>query len=164
MTSSAPIRPSGLLARPLNLLAFGFGAGLSPVAPGTAGTVLGVIVYWPLSSLPLEWYLAGTFLLFALGIPICGGCARDLGVHDHPGIVWDEVVGFLVTMIAVPNHWLWIVAGFALFRIFDILKPWPIRLIDQQVRGGIGIMLDDILAGLYALALLQLGVAALRYL
>ncbi len=159
------IRFSGLLVKPVNLMAFGFGAGLSPVAPGTAGTLLGVIVYWAaLSTTPLEWYLGGTVLLFLVGIPICGSCARDLGVHDHPGIVWDEVVGFLVTMIAVPSQWQWIAAGFVLFRSFDILKPWPIRLIDERVKGGVGIMLDDILAGIYALAILHIVLAASRYL
>jgi phosphatidylglycerophosphatase A len=91
-----------------------------------------------------------------LGIYLCGRTARDMGVHDHPGIVWDEFVGFWITMLFVPVQWYWILAGFALFRLFDIWKPWPIRVVDQKVEGGFGIMLDDVLAGIYALLVLQL--------
>ena len=93
---------------------------------------------------------------FALGVWICDRTARDLGVHDHPAIVWDEVIGYFVTMITAPPGWVWIVAGFALFRLFDILKPWPIRWIDRHVHGGVGIMLDDVLAGVFAWLSMQL--------
>ena len=95
-------------------------------------------------------------LFSLLGFWLCGKTAKDLGVHDHPGIVWDEIVGFLITMYLVPLNWAWILTGFLLFRVFDILKPWPIRLIDQKVEGGIGIMLDDVLAGIYAWTVLQI--------
>ena len=86
-----------------------------------------------------------------------------LGVHDHSGIVWDEFAGFFITMIAAPQGWQWIVLGFALFRLFDIWKPWPIHIIDNKVQGGVGIMLDDVIAGVYALVVLQLAVIALAF-
>jgi phosphatidylglycerophosphatase A len=95
-------------------------------------------------------------VLFALGVWCCDACAKNLGVHDHPGIVWDEVVGYLITMIAVPKTLLWVVVGFILFRFFDILKPWPISWIDKHVEGGMGIMLDDVLAAVFALIVIQI--------
>ncbi len=145
------------LANPVHLLAFGGGAGMMPKAPGTWGTLVAVPVFVLLQGLSLPVYLALVLALSALGVWICGAAARDLGVHDHPGIVWDEIVGYLITMIAAPAGWPWWLAGFILFRLFDILKPWPIRAVDTGVEGGFGIMLDDILAGLMALACLQLG-------
>ena len=100
-----------------------------------------------------------TFLIVLLaliaGFWICDEAARQMGVHDDPSIVWDEIVGLLITMIAAPSGWVWIVAGFVLFRVFDIWKPWPIRNIDQGIKGGMGIMLDDVLAGVYALVVIQ---------
>jgi phosphatidylglycerophosphatase A len=140
---------------PAHLLAFGLGAGAAPKAPGTAGTLVAVPLYLLVSGLPLWGYLAITVAAFLAGIWICGRTAEDLGTHDHPGIVWDEVVGFLVTMTAAPAGWAWLVAGFALFRGFDILKPWPIHWLDARVGGGLGIMLDDLAAGLFAFAVLQ---------
>jgi len=144
-----------LLRHPVDLLALGFGSGLVPKAPGTAGTVVAIPLY--LLVQPLAWpqYLALTALLFVAGIAICAHTAARLGVHDHPGIVWDEIVGYLVTMILAPAGWLWIVTGFVLFRFFDVLKPWPIRWFDRYVHGGFGIMLDDLLAGLFAAGVLQ---------
>lgn len=136
-------------------MAFGFGAGLVPVAPGTAGTALGVGFYLFLFELPLGWYVTSVLLLFLLGVGITHIVSRELGIHDHPAIVWDEVVGYLVTMIAAPPDPTWLVAGFVLFRVFDILKPWPIRQIDRGVSGGLGVMLDDLVGGIYALAVLQ---------
>jgi phosphatidylglycerophosphatase A len=144
------------LRNPVHVLAFGFGAGLSPLAPGTAGTLLGVFIYLSMAPLPVPYYIAVCGLLFVAGVWICARTSRDLGVHDHSGIVFDEIVGFLVAMIALPPDWLWLVAGFVLFRLFDIIKPWPIGWFDRRVEGGLGIMLDDLLAGLAALALLQL--------
>ena len=149
------------LKNPVHLLAFGLGTGLSPVAPGTAGSVLGVLLYLPLSGLSLAVYLGITALLFAAGVWLCARTSKDLGVHDHGGIVWDEIVGFLITMIALPREWPWIVCGFLLFRFFDIVKPWPIRWLDRHVGGGLGIMLDDLVAGLFALILLQLALRLL---
>ena len=148
--------PRPNLARPLHLLAFGFGSGLSPKAPGTMGTLVGVLIYLPLSHLPFWWYLDVTVAAIVAGIGICGWSSRQLGVHDHPGIVWDEIAGYLVTMLWAPPGLPWMLAGFALFRLFDILKPWPIGWFDRRVQGGFGIMLDDVLAGLAALVCIQL--------
>lgn len=153
--SMASVIPVRVLLHPLDFLAFGFGSGLVPRAPGTAGTVVAIPVYLLASLLELPAYLLLVAVLFLAGIGICAHAANRLGVHDHPGIVWDEIVGYLVTMILAPPGWLWIGAGFVLFRIFDILKPWPIRWLDQHVHGGFGIMLDDLLAGLFAAAILQ---------
>ena len=148
--------PPRLLLHPAHLLSLGFGAGYAPRAPGTAGTALGVLVYLPAGQLPWSWYLALVAVLYAAGVPLCARTAAALGVHDHPAIVWDEVVGYLAAMFLAPAGWQWIVLGFALFRLFDIAKPWPIRLVDRRVKGGNGIMLDDLLAGLCALTLMQL--------
>lgn len=149
------IAPAMLIAGPANFLALGGGLGLAPKAPGTFGTLLGIplLLLMP-TSLPA--YLGVLLLLAAVGIWCCDQCARQLGVHDHPGIVWDEVVGYLITMIAVPRSLVWIIVGFALFRLFDVLKPWPISWIDRRVHGGLGIMLDDMLAALFSLGVMQL--------
>lgn len=144
-----------LLRNPAHLLSFGFGSGLAPRAPGTFGTLAAVPVYWLLSGLSLPLYLALTALAALLGIWLCGYTARRLGEHDHPSIVWDEFVGYFITMIAAPAGWQWLLLGFVLFRLFDILKPWPIRWIDRHVHGGFGIMLDDVLAGVMAWLVLQ---------
>ncbi|MDJ0805533.1 MAG: phosphatidylglycerophosphatase A [Gammaproteobacteria bacterium] len=144
------------LRNPVHLLAFGFGAGRLPVAPGTYGTLVAVPIYLLLEPLPLLSYLITLLVAFVAGIWLCEQTSRDLGVHDHGGIVWDEIVGYLLTMAFAPAGWWWLIIGFMLFRLFDILKPWPIRTIDRQVRGGFGIMLDDLLAGIYALLVMSL--------
>jgi phosphatidylglycerophosphatase A len=150
-------RPAGFRwTNPVHLVACGFGSGLAPYAPGTFGTAVGVLVYLALTPLDLVYYLAAVAALSAAGIWVCGRAAADFGVHDHPAIVWDEVVGYLVTMIAVPPGVLNVLLGFVLFRLFDILKPWPVRVADRRVPGGFGIVLDDLLAGLYAALALQL--------
>ena len=148
------IRPRDL-AHPVVLLACGLGSGLAPRAPGTAGTLVGVAVWFPLAHAPLAWYLGVVALLFAAGVALCRAAGRRLGDEDHPGIVFDEIVGYLVAMIAVPATWQAALAGFVLFRVFDILKPWPVSLADARVGGGLGVMLDDVLAGGYALVCLQ---------
>lgn len=142
--------------RPLyHWLALGFGAGLTPRAPGTAGTLAAIPIYLLLSHLPVLPYLGVVAMLAVLGIWICGRTADRMGSKDPSAIVWDEIVGFLLTMTAAPAGWAWILAGFVVFRLIDILKPWPIRWLDRHVVGGLGIMLDDLLAGLLAwLALL----------
>ncbi|RKZ35696.1 MAG: phosphatidylglycerophosphatase A, partial [Gammaproteobacteria bacterium] len=142
---------------PVHLLSVGLGTGLSPLAPGTVGTLVGVALYMPMAKLPVASYLGAVLLWFVFGVAFCGATARFLGVHDHPSIVSGEIVGFLVTMTAAPQGTVWILAGFCLFRFFDIAKPWPIRRIDRELTGGLGIMLDDVLAGIFAAALLQLG-------
>ena len=129
------------------MLAFGFGAGLAPRAPGTAGTLAAIPVYLAFSQFSQGIYLLLVVAVGVAGVWLCQRAADRLGVHDHPGIVWDEFAGFLVTMIAAPRSWLWILVGFALFRLFDIWKPWPISWADRHCKGGLGIMLDDLLAG-----------------
>ena len=141
-----------LLQNPLHLLSLGFGSGLMPRAPGTWGTAVAVAPYLLLAQLPLPLYLLALALAFGAGVFLCGYTSRALGKHDHSGIVWDEFVGFWITMTAVPLDWRWILLGFVLFRIFDIVKPWPIRLADARLKGGFGVMFDDVLAGIYALA------------
>ncbi len=138
-----------LLRNPVQLLAFGFGSGLSPKAPGTAGTLVALLIFPLLASLSLPAYLAVVVIASIVGFYLCGETARQLGVHDHPGIVWDEIAGFWLAMTAIPATWEWMLAGFALFRLFDIWKPWPIGYLDKKVHGGVGIMLDDLLAGLF---------------
>ncbi|MEO6697073.1 MAG: phosphatidylglycerophosphatase A [Gammaproteobacteria bacterium] len=159
--SRPPIPPS-VGSNLKHFFAFGFGLGALPYAPGTFGTLLGVLIYSAAQGLPLWLYIVHTAFFFGLGVWLCHGTARDLGVHDHPGIVWDEVVGYLITMTAAPKGWGWIILGFVLFRLFDIWKPWPISLIDRRVKGGLGIMLDDALAALYAGVILQAAALILR--
>ena len=139
-----------LLRDPGHFLALGAGSGLIPKAPGTAGTVVGVAIYWPLSALDQTVYLAVVAMLFVVGIPLCRRTAAKLGVHDHPGIVWDEIVGYLLTMAFTTASVASCVIAFVAFRIFDIYKPWPIGVVDRSIGGGTGIMLDDVLAAIYA--------------
>ncbi len=145
-----------LLLNPLHFLSFGFGSGYMPVAPGTFGTLVAIPVFLLLSQFDTGLYAAILVVMFFLGIWVCGYTSHALGVHDHKAIVWDEVVGYMITMLMVPPTFLNICAGFVLFRLFDIWKPWPINLLDKHVHGGLGIMLDDVLAGLFALVILQL--------
>ncbi|ENY73041.1 phosphatidylglycerophosphatase A [Aeromonas diversa CDC 2478-85] len=144
------------LANPLHLLAVGFGSGLSTKAPGTMGTLAAIPLYLWVSGLPTPWFIALLVFGFVAGIYICQAATDAIGMADHGGIVWDEIIGFGVTMIAAPAGWVWVVVGFALFRLFDVLKPWPISWFDRRIHGGLGIMLDDLIAGLFALACMQL--------
>ncbi len=144
------------LSNPWHLLATGFGSGLSPIVPGTCGTIASIPFYLLLACLPCEWYVGVIILAGIVGILICHNTSRDMGVHDHGSIVWDEFVGFWVTMLMVPIldlpvlDWHWILLGFIYFRFFDMLKPWPIRWFDKNVHGGLGIMIDDVVAGIIA--------------
>ncbi len=145
--------PAGVVLRdPVHFLAFGFGAGLAPVAPGTFGTVVGLPLAWWVSGAPLWPAVAVITALSLFGIWLCGESARRLGVHDHSGIVWDEICGLAVVALVCPQDPLWLAAAFGLFRLFDIAKPWPIRYVDHSLHGGLGIMLDDILAGAFGAA------------
>ena len=144
-----------LLASPPLLLAFGFGSGRARKAPGTFGTLAALPFAVLLLQLPLAAYLLVVLLAALVGIWLCKVASEHLNVHDHPGIVWDEFVGLWITFIAVPAEWYWLLVGFCLFRLFDIAKPWPIRWLDQHVHGGLGIMIDDILAGFFAWTCLQ---------
>lgn len=148
--------PKDFLKHPVNFLAFGLGSGCSPKAPGTLGSLVGLLIY---VVLPIESILSSLVLVvlgFMLGVYLCGKAAETLGVHDHGGIVWDEFVGIWIALIALPVGWYWYLAAFGLFRLFDIWKPQPIRYLDQKVSGGLGIMLDDVLAGIYALTCVQI--------
>ena len=140
---------------PACFIAFGFGSGLMPFAPGTWGTLAAMPIYLLLTSTPVYFYLFATLAAFILGVFVCNKASKALGVHDYGGIVWDEIVGYLLTMFLAPPGLIWILIGFVLFRIFDIWKPYPIRLVDKQVHGGLGIMLDDVLAAIPAWAILQ---------
>ena len=160
MTTSPEAGPAGAkpklksLADPVQLLALGFGSGLAPVAPGTFGSLVGLLIALILAPMGF-WVLAiATLIVIVSGFWICGESARRLGVHDHPAIVWDEVAGMMLTMLAAPPGWWGAVLAFALFRLFDITKPWPIREIDHGMSGGAGIMLDDVLAGILAACVL----------
>ncbi len=152
--NSAAIKPN--LYNPVHLLAFGFGSGLVPKVPGTAGTLAAIIPWLWMSELSLSVYLLVLAFACLIGIVICDKTSSDLKVHDHSGIVWDEFCGFWITMIMIPATWQWILGGFILFRFFDIIKPWPISWLDKKVSGGFGIMIDDLLAGLFSLIILQL--------
>ncbi|MGL5291714.1 MAG: phosphatidylglycerophosphatase A [Vibrionaceae bacterium] len=140
------------LSDPVHLLATGFGSGLAPLMPGTVGTLAAIPFYLLLISQSVAWLLAAVLIGIVAGVAICGKTAKDMGVHDAGCIVWDEFVGFWITMLLVPSDdWRLILAGFILFRIFDMLKPFPISWLDKNVDGGLGIMLDDILAGFIAM-------------
>lgn len=148
--------PKGFLLNPIHFAAFGFGSGCSPKAPGTAGTLMAVPIYLLMQYLSLDIYALLLLVAFIVGVWFCSKASKALGVHDHGGIVWDEFVGFWITMLAAPQGLLWVVYGFLLFRLFDIWKPQPIKFVDRHVHGGFGIMLDDVLAGIYAWLVLQL--------
>jgi phosphatidylglycerophosphatase A len=152
MTST--VKPN--LRNPIHLLAFGLGSGCAPKAPGTFGTLAAIPFWWLfLQDVPLIPYLCVLIAGFAFGVYLCEQTSKDLGVHDHGGIVWDEWIGLWITYIALPVGIEWIIIGFALFRFFDILKPWPIKWLDEKVHGGFGIMIDDVLAGIFALICVQ---------
>jgi phosphatidylglycerophosphatase A len=146
-----------VLTDPVHFLAFGFGTGLAPFAPGTFGSLPGLLLFWLTLDFGLYVQLAIAVALAIPGIWLCGESARRIGVHDHGGIVWDEIVGMYVTLLAAPANWQGFVAAFVLFRFMDIVKPWPIRDLDHRIHGGVGIMLDDLVAALYALVLLAFG-------
>jgi phosphatidylglycerophosphatase A len=154
--------PASVFRNPVHFLAFGLGSGAAPVAPGTFGTLAAVPLYLLLVQLPLPYYLLMLVVAFAAGIWLCGRTVQDLGVHDHGGIVWDEFVGFWITMLAAPPQWWWIIVGFVLFRLFDIAKPFPISYLDRHIKGGLGVMLDDAVAGSFAWLSLQLIAVAMR--
>jgi len=141
---------------PVVFIALGLGSGLSPKAPGTAGTLLTVPLVYFLQQQPIMIYAAVTLFVLLTGSWVCGYAANKLQVHDHSGIVYDEVAGFLITMMFAPKGWWWMLLGFALFRFFDAVKPWPISWLDKNVHGGFGIMVDDVLAGLISLGCLLL--------
>lgn len=138
------------LCNKTHLLATGFGSGLAPFAPGTFGTLAAIPFYLAFVYSPAYIFILFTLFTCVVGPYICGKAASDIGVHDHKAIVWDEFAGMFITLCFVPFSWTAIAVGFVLFRFFDIVKPWPISYLDKQVHGGLGIMIDDIVAGLAA--------------
>lgn len=148
--------PVSVWRNPIHFLAFGCGSGAVPKAPGTFGSLAALVPYFFMQDLSQPFYLGLLVVSAVIGIYLCGKTAKDLGVHDHGGIVWDEFVGMWLTLFAAPQGIGWVVIGFVLFRLFDILKPMPIGWLDKRVHGGIGIMLDDIVAGSFAWICLQL--------
>ncbi len=158
-TSGLKVNFRSLIRRPACFLAYGFGAGLAPKAPGTFGTLVALPIYWLIQDSPLLEYLILVLALSIIGIWLCQRAADWVKLDDPSGIVWDEIVGYLVAMTFAPSGWQWMLLGFVLFRFFDILKPWPVNLADRHLHGGLGIMLDDIVAGIMAaagMALIQL--------
>ncbi|TEW49855.1 phosphatidylglycerophosphatase A family protein [Psychromonas algicola] len=149
------------LSNPMHLAAVGFGSGLAPVAPGTFGTLAAIPFFYFLALLSIEWYVAVLIVTSVAGFWFCHVTSEAMGVHDHKSIVWDEFVGYWITMLPVliiyPSiqngaaiPFIWVAVGFALFRFFDVLKPFPISWLDKKVAGGFGIMIDDIVAGIFA--------------
>ncbi|NBC48130.1 MAG: phosphatidylglycerophosphatase A [Gammaproteobacteria bacterium] len=158
--TDTPTPPAFEPGRPEHWIAFGFGAGLSPMAPGTMGTLVAVPIYLVLASLPGMVYGIALAALIAIGIWACSKVLAESDDQDPPSIVWDEVLGFLVAMAAAPMISLnWIILGFLLFRLFDIYKPWPVSWFQRRFHGGFGIIADDLAAG--AMAWLVLKVMAM---
>lgn len=148
--------PSSIWINPLHFLATGFGLGSLPGAPGTWGTLAAIPIYFLLHDLNLWLYAAFVIASFVFGVFLCQHCEKAFGQADHPGIVWDEMVGLWMTLFAVPFSWTWMIVGFVLFRIFDIFKPWPIHLAEKNIpHGGLAVMLDDVIAAIYAGLILQ---------
>lgn len=145
-----------LLRHPVYFLGLGFGSGLAPKAPGTFGTLAAIPVVFAMQQLGHWGYLAITFAAALAGLWICEATAKALGVHDHPAIVWDEIAGYMIAMIALPFTWFNVLTAFLLFRLFDILKPGPIGWCDKNLKGGAGIMVDDLLAGVASAVTLHL--------
>jgi phosphatidylglycerophosphatase A len=162
MTTSRPDLKF-LLAHPAHLIAFGFGSGLAPRAPGTVGTLLGLPLFWLITAAAPDRPNQIILLIaaFLLGVWACGRTGRALGVADHGGMVWDEIVAFALVLMCIPAlpftpaGWMWMALAFALFRLFDILKPWPIRMADRNLKNGFGVMFDDLLAAGFAMAVLK---------
>jgi len=150
------LTPKQILSDPILFLAFGFGSGLAKKAPGTFGTLAAVPVYCLIAQTGIIFYSLLTVIVTVTGIWICGSAAEKLDEHDFGGIVWDEIAGFLITMWLAPFNWKTIAVGFLLFRLFDIVKLWPIKWLDRKIKGGLGIMIDDVLAAVFAGILLQI--------
>lgn len=146
----------------IHFVAFGFGSGKAPLAPGTFGTLAAVPIYFLLHETGVVIYTGVVIVMFVFGVWCCGVTERDYQKTDMSSIVWDEIVGYLMTMFMAPMDWWWAAVGFVLFRLFDIWKPFPIRMLERRVPGGFGVMLDDALAGVYACVLLQVIVFSSR--
>lgn len=155
-SESSPPVPKAVWKNPFYFIAFGFGSGTIPIAPGTFGTLAAIPFYLLLRPLPLSLYVLFTIFFIAASSWLCERVSREIQSHDHPGMCIDEFVGFFVTMINAPHGWTWIILGFLLFRIFDIWKPGPIKWLDEKIHGGFGMILDDVVAGLFAMVIIQI--------
>jgi phosphatidylglycerophosphatase A len=148
-----------MLSSPTHIFSLGFGTGLARFAPGTFGTLIGFPLFWLLSNLPMGLKITTYTGLFTIGCWLCAKTGEALDTHDHSAIVWDEIVAMALVLEFVPQHWMWWLAAFAAFRLFDINKPWPVYLADNAhggsaLAGGFYVMLDDILAAAYSILLL----------
>lgn len=152
---TVPPIPDSVWQKPSHFIAFGFGSGAMPIAPGTFGTLIAVPFYLAIATFSLPVYITLVVLITLGSMWLCERVSREINVHDHQGMCLDEIVGYLVTMIGAPYGFFWMALGFLLFRVFDIWKPWPIDYIDQKVSGGFGMILDDVLAGIYSLLILN---------
>ncbi len=158
-------RRRAIAGSPAGWIASGFGSGLSPVAPGTAGSAVALLPWFALRELPLPMFALVLVLAFALGVWVSNIVIAKLHIEDPAVIVWDEFVGqwiALAPLLWFAHGWPWIIAGFVLFRLFDIFKPWPVSWADRKVKGGLGVMLDDVIAGAYAAVVLGVALAFLR--
>ena len=155
MSRGVPGAARKLLTHPAGWIATGLGSGLAPIAPGTFGSLAALIPWLALRGLPLPYYLLALIAAFGIGVWACQWTIRRLGVEDPGLVVWDEFVGLWIALIALPDRWYFVIAGFVFFRFFDIAKPWPVRWADRRIKGGFGTMLDDVFAGGYALACVQ---------
>ncbi|MGN6328140.1 MAG: phosphatidylglycerophosphatase A family protein [Rhodanobacter sp.] len=156
----SPDQRRALLATPAGWLACGFGSGLAPIAQGTFGSLAALLPWLLLRELPLPLYVVILLSGFAVGVWACNVASRALGVADHRSLVWDEFIGqwmALLPLLVLPAPWWAVVLGFGLFRLFDVWKPWPIRWLDRRVKGGMGVMIDDVVAGVFAAVVLALG-------
>lgn len=144
-------------------IACGLGSGLAPRAQGTFGSLAALLPWLLLRHLSLPVYALAVMLAFALGVWACGVAGRALGVDDHRSLVWDEFVGQWIALVpALFAPWWAVPAGFVLFRLFDVAKPWPIGWLDRRLKGGLGVMMDDVVAGVFAAAVLGAGLALWR--
>lgn len=148
--------PKITIRTPAQFIASGFGSGCMPFAPGTFGTIAAIPLWYCLQFLPFYSYLGIVLIIFIFGTYFAHKASHELNVHDHGGIVIDEFVGYFITMSLIPTSWINVLIGFILFRIFDVIKPWPIRYFDKHVKGGFGIMIDDVIAGLIACLIFHL--------
>lgn len=148
--------PDAVWRDPRYFIAFGFGSGAIPFAPGTFGTLLAIPFYLVLQPLPLWAYLSVVLAVILASAWLSDVISKEIQAHDHPGMNLDEFAGFFVTMINAPLGWPWVLLGFILFRVFDIWKPWPIDWIDEKIHGGLGMILDDVAAGIMAMIIIQL--------
>jgi phosphatidylglycerophosphatase A len=148
--------PPAVWQDPFYFTAFGLGSGAMPFASGTFGTLMAIPFYLLLSPLPLLAYILFVIAFIAASSWLCQRISHEIHIHDHPGMCIDEFAGFFVTMINAPQGFQWIVLGFILFRLFDIWKPWPISYIDENIHGGFGMILDDVLAGIFAMIIIQI--------